>query len=104
MHVHFADFQLENSSHACFHLTVRLVHAGNVMDLERKLEVDPVLVIPDDSLSLKEHAIAPWEPTSSQYYPELLKTVAKHYGITMTVPVSKLSEEQLDKIFKRVKR
>ncbi|MHA6260735.1 excinuclease ABC subunit UvrA [Sporosarcina sp. CAU 1771] len=66
--------------------------------LGTKLEVDPELVIPDWSLSLKKHAIAPWEPTSSQYYPELLKAVAKHYGISMATPISKLSEEQLDKI------
>ena len=66
--------------------------------LGTKLEVDPELVIPDYSLSLKDHAIAPWEPTSSQYYPELLKTVAKHFGISMDVPVSELPDDQLDKI------
>ena len=71
---------------------------GECDGLGTKLEVDPELVIPDYSLSLKDHAIAPWEPTSSQYYPELLKTVAKHYGISMTAPVSKLPEDQLDKI------
>ena len=32
------------------------------------------LVIPDRDITLHEHAIAPWEPTSSQYYPQLLKT------------------------------
>ena len=63
--------------------------------LGTKLEVNPELVIPDDSLSLKDHAIAPWEPTSSQYYPELLKTVANHFGIAMDVPVSELPDEQL---------
>ena len=66
--------------------------------LGTKLEVNPKLVIPDYSLSLKDHAIAPWEPSSSQYYPELLKTVAKHYGISMTVPVSELPDDQLNKI------
>ncbi|QTD42826.1 excinuclease ABC subunit UvrA [Sporosarcina sp. Te-1] len=66
--------------------------------LGTKLEVDPDLVIPDRSLSLKDHAIAPWEPTSSQYYPELLKTVAKHFGISMSDPVSDLSEEDLNKL------
>lgn len=63
-----------------------------------KLEVDPDLVIPDKSRSLDDHAIAPWEPTSSQYYPELLKTVAKHYGIPMDVPVSEIPKAQMDKI------
>ncbi|EMR05601.1 Excinuclease ABC subunit A [Bhargavaea cecembensis DSE10] len=66
--------------------------------LGSKLEVDPDLVIPDKSLSLAEGAIAPWEPTSSQYYPELLKAVCKHYGISMDVPVSELPDSQLDKI------
>ncbi|GKV57064.1 UvrABC system protein A [Sporosarcina sp. NCCP-2222] len=66
--------------------------------LGTKLEVDPDLVIPDRALSLKENAIAPWEPTSSQYYPELLKTVAKHFGISMTDPVSELSDEDLNKL------
>ncbi|MET3576703.1 excinuclease ABC subunit UvrA [Bhargavaea ullalensis] len=63
-----------------------------------KLEVDPDLVVPDKSRTLAEHAVAPWEPTSSQYYPELLKTVAKHYGIPMDVPVSELTDAQMDKI------
>lgn len=66
--------------------------------LGTKQEVDPDLIIPDPSRTLAEHAIAPWEPTSSQYYPELLKTVANHFGIAMDVPVSELSDDELDKI------
>lgn len=68
--------------------------------LGMKLEVDPDLIIPNKELTLKEHAIAPWEPTSSQYYPELLKTVAKHHGIAMDVPVGELSDEDLEKLLK----
>ncbi|MEB3751083.1 excinuclease ABC subunit UvrA [Geobacillus sp. FSL W8-0032] len=66
--------------------------------LGAKLEVDPDLVIPNDELTLKEHAIAPWEPQSSQYYPQLLEAVCRHYGIPMDVPVKDLPKEQLDKI------
>ncbi|NNV06889.1 excinuclease ABC subunit UvrA [Geobacillus sp. C56-T2] len=66
--------------------------------LGAKLEVDPDLVIPNDELTLKEHAIAPWEPQSSQYYPQLLEAVCRHYGIPMDVPVRDLPKEQLDKI------
>ena len=51
--------------------------------LGTKLEVDPELVIPDWSKSLRNGAIAPWEPTSSQYYPQLLEAVCKHYKIDM---------------------
>ena len=63
-----------------------------------KQEVDLDLVIPDWSKSLEEHAIAPWEPTSSQYYPQLLKSVCDHYEIPMDVPVSEIPKEQMDKI------
>jgi excinuclease ABC subunit A len=66
--------------------------------LGAKLEVDPDLVIPNDELTLREHAIAPWEPQSSQYYPQLLEAVCNHYGIDMDVPVKDLPKEQLDKI------
>ncbi|PIC98258.1 excinuclease ABC subunit UvrA [Sporosarcina sp. P29] len=66
--------------------------------LGMKLEVDPDLVIPNSDLTLKEHAIAPWEPTSSQYYPELLKTIAKHYKIPMDVPVRELADSDIEKL------
>ncbi|MBB6281950.1 excinuclease ABC subunit UvrA [Geobacillus subterraneus] len=66
--------------------------------LGAKLEVDLDLVIPNKELTLKEHAIAPWEPQSSQYYPQLLEAVCRHYGIPMDVPVKDLPKEQLDKI------
>lgn len=66
--------------------------------LGAKLEVDLDLVIPNEELTLKEHAIAPWEPQSSQYYPQLLEAVCRHYGIPMDVPVKDLPKEQLDKI------
>ncbi|WP_419882211.1 excinuclease ABC subunit UvrA [Peribacillus sp. B-H-3] len=66
--------------------------------LGSKLNVDSDLVIPNKDLSLRQHAIAPWEPTSSQYYPQLLEAVANHYGIDMDVPVRELPQDQLDKI------
>ncbi|MCL1695802.1 MULTISPECIES: excinuclease ABC subunit UvrA [unclassified Lysinibacillus] len=61
-------------------------------------EVDLDLVVPDWDRSLLEHAIAPWEPTSSQYYPQLLKAVCDHYEIPMDVPVKDLPKEKMDKI------
>ncbi len=61
-------------------------------------EVDLELIVPDWDRSLLEHAIAPWEPTSSQYYPQLLKAVCDHYDIAMDVPVKDLPKEKMDKI------
>ncbi|WEV81265.1 excinuclease ABC subunit UvrA [Bacillus velezensis] len=62
-----------------------------------KLEVDPELVIPNPELSLKEHAIAPWTPISSQYYPQRFRR-SRHYGIDMETPVKDLPKHQLDKV------
>src|SRR5699024_7098602 len=56
-----------------------------------KYEVDTDLVIPDPERTLRDHAIAPWEPTSSQFYPQLLEAVCHHYDIDMDVFVSQLS-------------
>ncbi|ASN04743.1 excinuclease ABC subunit UvrA [Virgibacillus necropolis] len=66
--------------------------------LGTNLEVDLELVIPDWNKSLKKHAIAAWEPISSQYYPELLKSVCKHYDINMNTPVKDLPKDQMDRI------
>jgi excinuclease ABC subunit A len=66
--------------------------------LGTKLEVDLELVIPDWDRSLREHALAPWEPTSSQYYPQLLEAVCKHYGIDMDAPVKDIPKDLMDKI------
>jgi excinuclease ABC subunit A len=66
--------------------------------LGAKLEVDVDLVIPNKELSLRQHAIAPWEPTSSQYYPQLLEAICNHYGIDMDVPVKDLPENELEKV------
>jgi len=61
-------------------------------------EVDLDLVVPDWGRTLLEHAIVPWEPTSSQYYPQLLKAVCDHYDIPMDVPVIDIPKEKMDKI------
>lgn len=66
--------------------------------LGTKLEVDLDLVIPDWNRTLNEHAIAAWEPISSQYYPQLLQSVCEHYGIDMDTPVKDLPKEQMDHI------
>lgn len=65
-----------------------------------KLEVDPELVVPDNTLTLEKGAILAWQPTSSNYYPKLLEAVAKHYKISMKKPVKDLPADQWDKILK----
>ncbi|MCO6333618.1 excinuclease ABC subunit UvrA [Staphylococcus epidermidis] len=59
-----------------------------------KLKVDLDLVIPDKNKTLNEGAIEPWEPTSSDFYPTLLKRVCEVYKINMDKPYKKLTDRQ----------
>ena len=60
-----------------------------------QLVVDGDLVVPDPSLSLREGAMAAWS-RSQFFYPELLESVSKFFGIDMDKPWSKLSKQQRD--------
>ncbi|PMD73245.1 excinuclease ABC subunit UvrA [Companilactobacillus nuruki] len=68
----------------------------NCDGLGMKLEVDLDLVIPDQSKTLTQGAIAPWNPISSQYYPEMLSQAAKEFKIDMDTPFEELSEKDKD--------
>ena len=61
-----------------------------------KLEVDLDLVVPDDRLTLREGALAPWNPISSNYYPQMLEQAMIHFDIDMDQPFSDLSQEEKD--------
>lgn len=63
-----------------------------------KLEVDIDLVVPDETKTLKEGAIVPWNPISSQYYPQMLEQFCKSVGIDMDTPFNKLSKKQQQQI------
>lgn len=63
-----------------------------------KLEVDIDLVVPEQTKTLKEGAIVPWNPISSQYYPQMLEQFCKSVGIDMDTPFNKLSKKQQQQI------
>ena len=46
---------------------------------------DPELIVPDDRLSLREGAIAPWANASTNYYAQTLDSIAKHYKVSTHV-------------------
>ncbi|EHT8049972.1 excinuclease ABC subunit UvrA [Staphylococcus pseudintermedius] len=62
--------------------------------LGQKLTVDLDLVVPDKDKTMNEGAILPWEPTSSDFYPSMLKRVCEVYKINMDKPFKKLTERQ----------
>jgi excinuclease ABC subunit A len=72
-----------------------------------KTVFDPALVVPNPQLSLRNGAIAPWVPVTSQkktgrssrffqayeYYAQVLDAIARHYKISTAEPFVELSEE-----------
>ena len=67
--------------------------------LGMKLEVDTDLIVPDASKTLREGALAPWNPISSNYYPQMLEQAMNHFGIDMDTPFEQLTEVEKNLIF-----
>ncbi len=66
--------------------------------LGMKLEVDPDLIIPDADKSINEGAVAPWNSSSSKYYPNMLEQVCREENIDMDTPFKKLPKKQRELI------
>ena len=63
----------------------------NCDGLGTKFEVDPDLVIPDPSVSLRDGAIAPWRSAHTGYFQRMLVAIAEQEGIDLDKPWSKVA-------------
>ena len=64
-----------------------------------KLEVDEELIIPDDSLSVNDGAIAPWSSgQTSEYFLRLLQALSGEISFSLDAPWKKLSAKAKDAI------
>ncbi|AWK85150.1 excinuclease ABC subunit UvrA [Azospirillum thermophilum] len=61
--------------------------------LGSKIYFDPMLVVPDERLTLAKGAIAPWAGSTSKYYDQTLESIAKHFGVSTATPWAELPEE-----------
>jgi excinuclease ABC subunit A len=52
--------------------------------LGHEMRIDPDLVVPDDTLTLRGGAIAPWSRSTSPYYGQTLDALAKHFKFSVT--------------------
>ncbi|RCW85613.1 excinuclease ABC subunit UvrA [Phyllobacterium bourgognense] len=55
--------------------------------------IDPTMIVPDESLTLKGGAIAPWSKSSSPYYNQTLDALGAAYGFKLADRWRDLSEE-----------
>jgi len=61
--------------------------------LGSKIYFDPMLVVPDERLSLSKGAIAPWAGSTSKYYDQTLESICEHFDASMTTPWQDLPEK-----------
>ncbi|MDT3428111.1 excinuclease ABC subunit A [Paenibacillus forsythiae] len=66
--------------------------------LGAQMVVDPDLLIPDTGKSIEDGAFLAWTGSTSNYYPQFLKSVCQHFRIPEDVPVSALTPEQMNKL------
>ena len=60
-----------------------------------KKEFDPDLLL-DREKSIDEGGLIPWKNSTSRYYPQLLKALAKAYDFSLETPIEDLDEEIID--------
>ena len=58
-----------------------------------RFEVDSLLVIPDEDLSIADGAVAPWGGNRNRYFHHLLSGLSKELGFDIDAPFASLSEE-----------
>jgi excinuclease ABC subunit A len=61
--------------------------------LGTELYFDPELVIPDQTLSLKEGAIAPWAALQTRHQLQMLEAIATHFKFSLHAPFKELPKE-----------
>ncbi|WP_339798991.1 excinuclease ABC subunit UvrA [Paenibacillus sp. FSL R5-0744] len=66
--------------------------------LGMKMVVDPDLLIPDAEKSIEEGAFLAWTGSTSNYYPQFLKSVCEHFNIPQNIPVSSLTPDHMNKL------
>jgi excinuclease ABC subunit A len=64
--------------------------------LGTQLYFDPALIVPDESVTLRKGAIAPWSKTSSPYYLQTLEALARHYKFSLNEPWEDLPKKARD--------
>ncbi len=76
-------FSFNNPTGACF----KCDGLGN------KMEIDPDLVVPDTSLSIRDGAIHPWQKKTSINFHQMVEALAQNFKFKLSTPFKKIPEE-----------
>ncbi|MDH5761445.1 MAG: excinuclease ABC subunit UvrA [Nitrospinota bacterium] len=76
-------FSFNNPTGACF----KCDGLGN------KMEIDPDLVVPDASLSIRDGAIHPWQKKTSINFHQMVEALGQNFKFKLSTPFNKIPEE-----------
>jgi excinuclease ABC subunit A len=62
-------------------------------------DFDPARLVPDESLSLQDGAIAPWARGDRKLVKEALSSLSRHFGIDLALPFKRLPKKIRDLLF-----
>ena len=91
------DFSLPELEPRMFSFNAPFGACEECNGLGLKMKISEELLIPDDNLSINEGGIKTLTPEQNILYTEV-RTVAKHYGIDLDMPIKKIEKSKLDKI------
>lgn len=89
----YGDFSMPELEPRLFSFNAPLGACPVCEGLGSKLEVDVDLVVPDQTKTLNERALVPWNPISSKYYPSLLAQYCAAAGIDMDTPFEDFDDQ-----------
>lgn len=89
----YGDFSMPELEPRLFSFNAPLGACPVCEGLGSKLEVDVDLVVPDQTKTLNEGALVPWNPISSKYYPSLLARYCAAAGIDMDTPFEDFDDQ-----------
>jgi excinuclease ABC subunit A len=79
-------FSFNNPTGAC----VKCDGLGN------KMEIDPDLVIPDHSLSIRDGGIHPWQKKTSINFHQMVEALSQNFTFKLSTPLKDMPQETLD--------
>jgi excinuclease ABC subunit A len=64
--------------------------------LGNKMEIDPELVVPDKSLSIRDGAIHPWQKKTSINFHQMVEAIAQNFKFKLSTPFKDMPQETRD--------
>lgn len=95
----YCEFSLPELEPRMFSFNAPYCSCPDCKGLGIKLSIDPELVVPDKTKSLKDGAIVTLGDDVDNIYFKRLECLCKHYKISLTKPFNKLTDKEVELIF-----